>query len=127
MFNTIDEIVKYSNQSITNLNTLSKNIQQYRNMKHQVIMNYNNNQFHIFLYSLRVSKRPEDFIFDFSDYNRFLKFMDCHSLGLFYKIAYSSYFLRPQVKIEPNIFVQRMLSDKDLKRLFLISLGLSLI
>ena len=58
MFNTIEEvvtnsIVTHSNQSITDLNTLSKNIQQYRNIKERVIMNYNNSQFHIFLFSLR--------------------------------------------------------------------------
>ena len=115
MFNTIDEIVKNSYQSTTDLNTLKKTIQQYEIIKEQTITNYNNSQFHIFLYSLRDSKRPEEFIIDFSDYNRFLKLIDYHSLGLFYKISYFSFFLRPHVKIDKDIFVQRILSDDDLR------------
>ena len=114
MFNTIDEIVTHSNQSITDHKTLWNIIQQYKIIKQHTITNYNNSQFHIFLYSLRDSKRPEEFIIDFSDYNRFLKSMDCHSLGLFYKISYYSFFLRPH-KIEKDMFVQRILSDNNLK------------
>ena len=41
--------------------------------------------------------------------------MDCHSLGLFYKITYFLFFLRPHVKIDKDIFVQRILSDDDLR------------
>jgi hypothetical protein len=115
MFNTIDEIVTHSNQPIKDLNTLRNIIQQYKIIKQHTITNYNNSQFHIFLYSLRDSKRPEEFIIDFSDYNRFLKSMDCHSLGLFYKISYYSFFLRPHVKIEKDTFIQRILNDINLK------------
>ena len=115
MFNIIDEIVTRSNESITDLNTLWNIIHQYKIIKQHTITNYNNSQFHIFLYSLRDSKRPEEFIIDFSDYNRFLKSMDCHSLGLFYKISYYSFFLRPHDKIEKDTFIQRMLNDNNLK------------
>jgi len=115
MLKTIDEIVTHSNEFFTDLNKLSKTIQQYKIIKEQTITNYNNSQFHIFLYSLRDSKRPEEFIIDFSDYNRFLKLIDYHSLGLFYKISYFSFFLRPHVKIEKDVFVSRILSDNDLR------------
>ena len=42
MFNTIDEIVTYSSESFTDINRLRKTIQQYKIIKEQTIMNYNN-------------------------------------------------------------------------------------
>ena len=64
MFNTIDSIIK-SNANLLNadVNTLTKNIQDYRETKQNAIITYHNSQFHIFLYSFRDSKRPEDFVF----------------------------------------------------------------
>ena len=80
MFNTIENIIR-TNANLLNadVNILSKNILNYKETKQSIIMDYHNSQFHIFLYLFRDSKRPEDYVIDFCDYDHFLKLMDCHS------------------------------------------------
>ena len=39
--------------------------------------------------------------------------MDCHSLGLFYKITYYSFYLRPHENLTKESFAHRMLFDVD--------------
>jgi len=114
MFNTIENIIR-TNANLLNadVNILSKNILNYKETKQSIIMDYHNSQFHIFLYLFRDSKRPEDYVIDFCDYDHFLKLMDCHSLGLFYKITYYSFYLRPHENLTKESFAHRMLFDVD--------------
>ena len=60
MFNTIDRIIK-SNTNLLNVdvNTLSKNIQDYRETKQNAIMSYHNSQFHIFYIHLEIQSVQE--------------------------------------------------------------------
>jgi hypothetical protein len=68
------------------------------------------------LYSLRDSKRPENFIFnlcypikDDGDFEYFDKFLCYQSLGFFYRIAYYSFYLRPHSTVQLIAF--KILND----------------
>jgi hypothetical protein len=95
---------------------LNINFNSYHNSKEHAIINYNNSQFHIMLYSLRDSKRPENFIFNLcypilndGDFEYFDKFLNYHSLGFFYRIAYYSFYLRPHSTIQ--LVASKVLND----------------
>ena len=95
---------------------LNINFNSYHKSKEDAIINYNNSQFHIMLYSLRDSKRPEDFIFNLcypilndGDFEYFDKFLNYHSLGFFYRIAYYSFYLRPHSTIQ--LVASKVLND----------------
>jgi len=95
---------------------LNKNIKSYLESKEHAIINYNNSHFHIMLYSLRDSKRPENFIFnlcypikDNGDFEYFDKFLCYQSLGFFYRIAYYSFYLRPHSTVQ--LIASKILND----------------
>ena len=96
---------------------LNINFNSYHKSKEHAIINYNNSQFHIMLYSLRDSKRPENFIFNLcypilndGDFEYFDKFLNYHSLGFFYRIAYYSFYLRPHNTIQ--LVASKVLNDE---------------
>ena len=55
MFNTIENIIR-TNANLLNadVNILSKNIQDYKETKQSIIMDYHNSQFHIFYIYLEI-------------------------------------------------------------------------